>query len=637
MTDTPDADKHNRTTGGPGVVGVLMPIVLTAGLASVMFILYFARVHPVRYFLDVTAAREQSFWAYAYAVTAAAVGLAVSQLAAISYWRRHGVRFCSADRGALWRALWPTGAAACWLVLLIDDPRINLLIVFSSIALVGWSAARFVAGVARLVPARSSDRCDAWWCEPGFLGLSVLVVLLTIFHTHVQIGMYNSLQYGSPDIGYHAEMLHNAVRGQGLYCEAFGHHYFGEHFSPALYLLTPLWAVLPHIELLMVVGALVVLSGCLPVYAMTRSLGGSRVAASALGMAYLLYPSTSRIIYGGSYGFHEVLIAIPLMLWSFHHFACRQWWRMAVFIVLALSVKENVAIVYSAFGVYVFASDRRQRWGLVLGGLCAAYFVVCLAWIVPSFSSSGSYSKTYLYGQFGETPGDVLLTMLRNPSLVADRLGSWRPLCYVLSLTIPLFLLPFRRVVLLVAAPTLIFTMLMNTPSFMSIRFWHQASILPVLWLATAQAVATAGRKRSAWAAVLVCSMATHYAMGVSPVSRVWRKLPQMLQRSDRSEVIEQLDAMIDPGDTVQATARLAAHFYNRERVYPMHATPADLPDWILVDVDDAFTGSESRASAVEYLSLISTSERYGVALQREGITVFRIRNQADRSPAGRR
>jgi uncharacterized membrane protein len=267
------------------------------------------------------------------------------------------------------------------------------------------------------------------------------------------------------------------------------------------------------------------------------------------------------------------------------------------------------------------------------------YFVACLVWIVPAFSSGDTYSKYYLYREIGGTPGGILATLISDPGKILGRLVTWQALCYALSLSVPVGLVVFTRPVALVALPTLTFTVLMNTPDFSSIRFWHQASVIPMLWLATVEAT-TSERKNSprgtSWAAaVLVGAMLTHYGLGFSPVSQIWHSLPEVLKSADRSELIKQLGHRIPKGSTVQATARLAAHFYDRERVYPIHVKPPSPPDWILIDINESFTGPESRDTVLEFMNSTAASDSYELAFQDASVYLYRLLVSSGPSEAG--
>jgi len=629
----------------------LRPVVLIAAsvnTASLLSILHASRIHPVRQQLLLPP--DAGFGTVFRTGT-----ILLAVVLAVSLWvltRPAGGRVAiddhREDSTRRWQAWIPAAVAPVWLVVLVRHPNVTLLMVFSAILLTAWSLSRFIrvaihartsirdreTGIETRAGVGIGSECDPavrWWSDGWFFVVTALALALTLFHTYVQFRLYRSLQYGSPDIGYYAEMLTSVLRGRGLRCEAFGHDFFGEHFSPGLYLLVPVWACWPAIESLMFLGAAAVCSGALAVHALARAHGMSSPVAAIMAIAYLLYPSNSRVMYGASYGFHEILMVVPLMLWSIYHYRRRNWWAAGLLAILAVSFKENVAVVYGCFGLYVFACNRRSWWGLVLLMACLAYVGLVVGWIVPSFRGDHSYSKFYLYEGLGGTPSSILASFVHDPSRVLGRLCSWRALGYALSLCVPVGMMLLKRPVALVAVPTLAFTCLMDNPDFASIRFWHQTSALPILWLATIEAVALSGgngskRSRHACraAAVLCCALLTHYGLGFSPVSRSWRDVP--LAAGDRGVLIDRLHAMIPQSDTVQATPRLACHFYSQDRVYPVHATTLEPPDWILIDSQDTFSGPDDRARITALADALITHHSYAPVLHEGSVRVFRRR-----------
>ena len=627
-----------------GVV-VLVVLLTWLNLASLVAVLSSALVHPVHYTIVWFPLGAGPVVLGALPLMGSAIFLGLCALVATFCLRRGGDSTNQATWKHLAMAWWPAAAACMWIVAWLPTSRGAFLLVMLGMLLVGWSMARFGRAVSEAVTpidcASGEDPGDAtvqaWWRESWFWLVVVCTVALTAFHTYVQIKLHRAMQYGSPDIGYYAEMLLNVVRGRGLYCEAFGHHFFGEHFSPGLYLLVPLYACCPHIELLMAVGALAVLSSAWAVYALTRAYDSPPWVAACMATAYLLYPATSRIIYGSSYGFHEILLAIPLMLWSFYFHQRRRWLWMAVCVVLAISLKENVAIVYAMFGLYVFLRDRRAWWGLALCAACVAHVAVVMYWVVPSYNASGAYSKLYLYGAPGDTPGGLIAGLLLRPDVLIDRLVSWQAFGFALTLTVPVGLLVFRRWLTFVVLPTFVFVCLMQTSAFASIKFWHQASMLAVIWLAATEVVAGMARGNRSnrgrpWLAVFVlttCAL-SHYALGFSPLSRQWQIM--RLDTDQQDAVRAKLHEMIPESDTVMATARLAAHFVRQDRIYPPHKQPDVPPDWILLDPQDSFADEQARTEIIAQIDGLMTDRAYTFVGRLGSVHVFAHQN---RKPAG--
>ena len=640
MQTSPNPD---RTDNRIAWTGWLIAPVAIFNVATLLGALYAGTVHPVRYELLLPDGATWRTVLTGWSILASFVLIAGLAIAGQWNWLRWNEGRSGHEAAPQARALAPAVFAPAWLIVYAGDPRVDFLILTGCILLIGWSLARLVSPPGQsawITQATAPPKAQAlsnapialspsrrWWFEGLFLVVFVLSLVAAAFHTWVQIKLHNALQYGAPDIGHYAEMLVNATRRRGLWCEAYGHDYFGEHISPGLYLLVPLWMCWPSIHMLMALGAASVSSGALAVYALTRAHNAPRGVAAALAIAFLAYPSTSRVIYGASYGFHEILLVIPLMLWSFHFWQRRRWRSMIVCVLLAISFKENVAIVYACFGMYMFLGDRGSRRGLWLCAACIGYFLVAVMWVVPAFNQAGIYSKSYLYAGLGDSPTNILSAILRDPSLVSERILSWQAMAYAVSLGVPLAMLIFVRPVTLVALPTLAFTCLMDNPSFASVRFWHQSSALPVLWLAVIQAVARCPRDRRRTtrraAAVLFCAGLMHYALGFSPASRTWRDFP--LDRGDRSELIQRLDEMIPDADSVQATPRLASHFYDRAHLYPLDADLATPVDWVLLDSMDSFLAPAERPSIVDYRAVMRADTRYEHALHAGTIDVFRL------------
>jgi uncharacterized membrane protein len=90
----------------------------------------------------------------------------------------------------------------------------------------------------------------------------------------------------------------------------------GSHFDPILAALAPLWWIWPDPEVLLVVQAIAVASGAIPVYWLARKRLASDWPAAALAVAYLAYPPVQWLTMSD---FHPVALACPLLLYAWWH------------------------------------------------------------------------------------------------------------------------------------------------------------------------------------------------------------------------------------------------------------------------------------------------------------------------------
>ena len=67
--------------------------------------------------------------------------------------------------------------------------------------------------------------------------------------------------------------------------------HFAVHLSPVFYVLLPFYKLVPRPETLLVLQALLVISGMVPLYLLTRAFGFSHIQTLCFGLAYCLYPA----------------------------------------------------------------------------------------------------------------------------------------------------------------------------------------------------------------------------------------------------------------------------------------------------------------------------------------------------------
>src|SRR5438132_4862496 len=137
------------------------------------------------------------------------------------------------------------------------------------------------------------------------------------------------------------------------------------HFDPILVLFAPLWWIWPSPDMLLVVQAVAVALGALPVYWLGRKHLRSERAGLGFALAYLLYPAVQWLTLNE---FHPVALACPLLLFSFWYLDEDRLLAFAALAVLAATTKEEIALVIAFFGIWY--AVRRRRW--VPGGAIAS-------------------------------------------------------------------------------------------------------------------------------------------------------------------------------------------------------------------------------------------------------------------------
>jgi len=204
------------------------------------------------------------------------------------------------------------------------------------------------------------------------------------------------------DLAVFDQVLWNTIHGRFMEstlslarCEP--HSFFGDHFSPALLLLLPPYAVFPHPETLILAQTISLVLGVWPIYLFARrflATSGQRLVWVA---AYLLSAPLSFI---ALYDFHEITLAVAPLGFAMYFLATRRTAPMILSLLVALLAKEEVAVIGIGFGVALALQRRWWPSAIVIVGSVVA-FVVTLKVIIPAFAAGAPYQYLGRYASLG--------------------------------------------------------------------------------------------------------------------------------------------------------------------------------------------------------------------------------------------
>jgi len=442
----------------------------------------------------------------------------------------------------------------------------------------------------------------------------LIIAVLTIVHTRLQINFFDHLMLGHADFGHFTEELKNALAGRGLRSDSFPNTRLGWHFVPLLYVLVPGYALWPSPVYLMCVGAMVVHLPALPIVAAAARRSGSVLVGLLFGLSWLLLPSTSRLIYSNTYGFQWIYVAMPLIAVMIAAGLAGKWRLSIAMAIVVLLCKETAAAAIMGWGLYMLLFTPRRKSGAALAVGSIVYAMICIYLVIPHFAASGVYERTSLFGELGVNLPALIGSVFTRPGDALARLGRPEAIYLVLLLLVPMALLPLRGWrVLVAAAPTLVLILLLDNPDWLSIKFWHHATVLPFVFFAAiaslpdeaaAQSKSRGSRhscSRGIACALVLAAAWSHYFFGFSPLAKpyeVYAGAAALHQPDPRMETVRELRAAFPKTDTIPATERLAAHFTDYGRDYTgSRIMPADV---VIIDRSDHWDTTElpKRAAA---------------------------------------
>lgn len=226
------------------------------------------------------------------------------------------------------------------------------------------------------------------------------------------------------------------------------YHRLGQHFTPALLLWLPIYALFPSPATLTVLQVTLITAAGLVLYVLARQYLQPPLAvmitASFYGANAVIGPTLSN--------FHDIC-QIPLFVFTLLlAMEKRWWWLFWLLAVLILAVREDAGIGLFGVGVYMILSKRFPRAGVAVCILSFGYILVLTNLIMPLFSKD--ISQRFMLERFGQYADgeeastiEIIWGMISNPLrllvelftpldrtikyLLGHLLGQWLPLAFV--------------------------------------------------------------------------------------------------------------------------------------------------------------------------------------------------------------
>ncbi len=261
------------------------------------------------------------------------------------------------------------------------------------------------------------------------------------------------------DLAYFDQVIWNAARGHGFVSSFIGYPFFGQHFSPALAVLVPLYLVHPSPFWLLAAQSLALGAAVIPLYRLARTWFDHRAAILAC-CAFALQPFVLRAV---GYDFHTEALAVPFVFWAV--LGAVKAGRAGDFGLLTAGAvpmlcKEDGALISLGIGFLAWAVLKR-RLGLVLMGVALAYGLAVTLLVMPAIRAGQPGDLAGRYSYLGTSVPGILAGLVTHPQLAIAHLAAPLPLFATVVLLGSVAFLPLARpLALLAAVPALVFALL---------------------------------------------------------------------------------------------------------------------------------------------------------------------------------
>ena len=471
--------------------------------------------------------------------------------------------------------------------------------------------------------------------------LILAVAAYAAYFSYLTLTRYAAFEARALDMGNLNQAVWNTARGNWFHLtnQPGIVNRLSLHVEPILIPISWLYWLYSGPPTLLVLQAVVVALGAVPLFALARYKRFGPWAALAFAAAFLLNPSIQAANW---LEFHPVTLAPTLLIAAFYCLVTGRTRWFAVFAILAASCKEEIALLVFMLGLYAAIVLSRPRLGIVTMVLSALWAFIAVFLIQNEFAAGNIHWNRY--GYLGESPTQMVGSLLTRPDLVAAQLHSASAGRYLLQILLPLAFLPLLAPeILALALPSFALNLLADfAPMHQVYTLIYAAPIIPFAmigavfgayrlagWVARVRQGRYAAWRnmaaRVAAGAVFVAALAASFLYGYIPGGANYIRF----KVTDHDRRAADIIARIPEDAKVSAQDRLDPHVSGRETIYIFPRI--EDADTVFVDV----TGpawpqhpNDLRTSIEELLA-----QNFGIAAADDGYLLLRQGLESDDIP----
>ncbi|MEG3894163.1 MULTISPECIES: DUF2079 domain-containing protein [unclassified Microcoleus] len=435
------------------------------------------------------------------------------------------------------------------------------------------------------------------------------------------------------ELGIYDQVAYLIGQGQTPFSSFLEIHHMGNHAAWVMYPVALLYKIYPDVHWLLLVQAVSLALGALPVWSLARQAGLNNSISRAIACIYLLYPLVFNV---NLFDFHPEVIALPALLAAILAARLNKTLWFCAAIVLVLSCKAVLSLTVAAMGLWLLCFDKKRNCGLIALFLGAGWFLVATQAVIPYFNQGREHAGIGRYGYLGHSVLGIALNLILKPNLVLGRLFSFDTFEYLALLILPviLWLSPRHLTPLISAVPMLAMNILSDIPAQRDLIHQYSLPILPFLLVAVISSLAASNQQKGKTIfdtlsisnyplprVILIWSLICFLAL--AKYGYFWTIY---LDSLDTLPATREALALVNTKGSVLTTSHIAPHLTHRPvvKLTQAHAPPANLAEFEYVLLNQRYPGWMSdRAFVDNLITKLKNTPQFQLKYQRDDIYLF--------------
>ena len=498
------------------------------------------------------------------------------------------------------------------------------------------------------------------------ISLSLLLKRYYSFYASYDQGIFNQVYWNSSHGRFFQSSLSSAlstnVIHQGAWPEVM-YHRLGQHFTPALMIWLPIYALFPSPITLSVVHLTLITLGGFMLYVLALR-HVDRPVAGAIAASYYGANAVAGPTWGNFHDICQLPLFVFVALWAME---TRRWWLYWLMAIAIVMVREDAGVSLFGIGAYLVVSRRHLGRGLATCVLAFGYMLVLTNVWMPLFSAD--ISDRFMMERFGQyatgdeaTTIEIIWGILSNPlRLIGELLTPVdRTIAYLLGQGLPLMFVPFTSLASwTIAGFPLLKLLIAKGDSVLVINIRYAMTVVPglfygaILWWSSHQEQFKRRGVRRFWVGCVTLSLV--FTVTSNPNRTLYFLIPDSFAPRVQVGLVQQwrharaVHAVIDriPDDaSVAATTYIIPHLSSRRELlrFPQYQLLTDRgtvepTQFIALDIAQLVTYAaafkvdrEQLQTIVPFVDRLLATREYGAIAFNDGAVL--LQRNTDNDPA---
>lgn len=386
----------------------------------------------------------------------------------------------------------------------------------------------------------------------------------------------------------------------------FGH--FHIHFEPILFLILPLYAIYQSPITLLVLQSVFIGLSAIPIYWITKKELSNPKLSFLFALAYLFQPFLLSI---ESFDFHTEAFMPLLLTLSVYYLKENKFSFHLIFLFLALTCKETVALVTVFLGFYVLCTSiklkisfhptisitnrKRLITGIIGIILSITWFLFSLRvmfyflQLTPQYQYGFSYIHLMWWENFGKDLPSIIIAIVTNPILVFNTLiqSLNEKALFIILLLVPFCFLSLMKIsMLLIPMPWLAVLLLSSNKYYWQLGLHYSAPAIPFIAISAIEGIRQFGTIENKINEIFVRKLVSLVIIStmISSLYAASVGVPYYSQRSPHDEILGRIIDFVPPQESVVTQNNIFPHISHGLYVYPGYRPDIEF-NYVLADM----------------------------------------------------